>query len=132
MKKNNFLILLSLFFSFSCGGEDDNLEVTENTFESAIQETTTTTVVVDNTVITSSTTLLECIADDNLNINFEDIQNLQIFLNRYGFDAGAPDGYFGTETADAVRRFQAFAGLNPDGDVGPKTIEKNEKLDYRL
>ena len=99
-----------LLFLFSCGGDfDRSVEVIENTNEPEIQETTTTSVIVEDTATTSTTLFEECIEDNNLNINFEDIQNLQIFLNRYGFKAGEPDGYFGQETADAVRRFQAFA-----------------------
>ena len=122
IKKHTKLVFMIVFIA--CGTTDKNFDpqtVTTLSEQNTILDETTTT-------STSSTTTVffeaECIADDNLNINFEDIQNLQIFLNRYGFGAGAPDGYFGKETADAVRRFQAFAGLNPDGDVGPKTIEK--------
>ena len=66
----------------------------------------------------------ECIEDNNQNTNFEKTINVQIFLNKYGFDAGDEDGYLGQQTADAIRDFQAYVGLDPDGDVGPNTINK--------
>jgi len=31
------------------------------------------------------------------------------------------DGYFGPSTADAVRNFQLFRGLEVDGLIGPRT-----------
>ncbi len=41
-----------------------------------------------------------------------------------GFDAGAADGIFGSRTDEAVRDFQAGAGLVVDGIVGRNTWEK--------
>ncbi|MFW2333699.1 SpoIID/LytB domain-containing protein, partial [Ilumatobacter sp.] len=44
-----------------------------------------------------------------------DVERLQEFLNRFGFDAGAVDGQFGPATRGAVERFQGSAGLTVDG-----------------
>jgi hypothetical protein len=46
---------------------------------------------------------------------------LQVALARHGLYAGPVDAVPGPLTRAAVRRFQAHAGLVPDGIVGPKT-----------
>ena len=117
-------IILFILVSF-CGLNENDIQTTVQTIEEIeeTEEVTTTSLNIDTTT-TSSSTIPECIADNNMNIDFENIINIQKFLNKYGFEAGEPDGYFGQESAEAVRKFQAFAGLNPDGDVGPVTIEK--------
>ena len=103
-----------------CGGQEEievEIEATSTTSTTQItQETTTTSTVV---VIEDS----ECIPDDNSNINLERDIEVQRFLNKYGFNAGEEDGYFGYESTEALRKFQAFAGLSPDGDLGPITKE---------
>ena len=89
--------------------------------------TTTTTIVIDE--ITTTTSVVkepqqnQCDPDDNSNINFESKKDLQKFLNKYGFNAGEEDGYFGYQSTEALRKFQAFAGISPDGDLGPITKE---------
>ena len=53
----------------------------------------------------------------------EDVQVLQQQLMQLGYNLpkyGA-DGDFGTETLEAVKAFQRDAGLDTDGEVGPKT-----------
>ena len=122
MKKLNskfFYFLFSMTVVF-CGGQEEievEIEATSTTSTTQItQETTTTSTVV---VIEDS----ECIPDDNSNINLERDIEVQRFLNKYGFNAGEEDGYFGYESTEALRKFQAFAGLSPDGDLGPITKE---------
>ena len=44
---------------------------------------------------------------------------MQQLLARRGFDAGEPDGRFGTKTRAAIRDFQARSGLVPDGFARP-------------
>ena len=50
-----------------------------------------------------------------------DVSVLQYLLARRGVAAGGMDGVFGWGTKRAVRRYQARAGLYPDGIVGPVT-----------
>ena len=49
------------------------------------------------------------------------VGDIQTALNARGFNAGAVDSNFGTQTANAVRSFQSFNGLAADGIVGPAT-----------
>jgi hypothetical protein len=51
-----------------------------------------------------------------------DVASLQYLLSSRGFGPGGFDGGFGPNTAAAVRRFQAAAGLEVDGVAGTATI----------
>jgi murein DD-endopeptidase MepM/ murein hydrolase activator NlpD len=51
-----------------------------------------------------------------------DVAQLQFLLAWHGFPSGPLDGHFGPRTEAAVRRFQVWAGLAPDGTVGPATL----------
>ena len=121
-------IIILLLISF-CGQNQNDAELTNNEANAPIEETTTTTNSNDTTSTTISTTVPECIEDINSDIDFANIVNVQKFLNRYGFNAGDEDGFLGQQTVNAIRKFQSFAGLTPDGDIGPITVNKMKKLD---
>jgi Transglycosylase SLT domain/Putative peptidoglycan binding domain len=50
-----------------------------------------------------------------------DVSVLQFLLTTRGAPTGIIDGYFGRETARALRRFQARRGIGVDGVAGPVT-----------
>lgn len=52
----------------------------------------------------------------------ERVESLQRVLAELGYEPGPADGAFGAATADAVRAFQADAGLPADGIAGPQTL----------
>ncbi len=119
--KSFFIISVLIFASCSIGSTEDELILTNDTSTS----TSVTTLEKVPEPSTTTTSLLEevCIGDNNKNIDFTKVRNIQIFLNKYGFNAGDEDGYLGSQTTNAIRRFQTYAGLYPDGDAGPITIE---------
>jgi murein DD-endopeptidase MepM/ murein hydrolase activator NlpD len=51
-----------------------------------------------------------------------DVAQLQFLLAWHGFPSGTFDGRLGPRGAAALGRFQAYAGLPPDGVAGPATI----------
>lgn len=55
--------------------------------------------------------------------NGPETAKLQKFLASRGFNV-AVDGLWGPETEKAVKAFQQFNRLNPDGKVGPLTVKK--------
>ena len=52
----------------------------------------------------------------------DDVAELQERLLSLGFTPDRVDGVFGTNTEQAVRRFQSGVGLSVDGSVGPQTL----------
>lgn len=50
------------------------------------------------------------------------VLDLQAALRALGYLVPRPDGVFGENTQRALRRFQAEAGLAPDGVAGPRTL----------
>ena len=52
----------------------------------------------------------------------DDVAELQERLLSLGFTSDRVDGIFGTNTEQAVRRFQGAVGLAVDGSVGPETL----------
>ena len=53
-----------------------------------------------------------------------DVAALQFLLARAGFPSGSFDGRAGPRFGDALRRYQAWAGLGADGVAGPLTISR--------
>lgn len=61
------------------------------------------------------------------------VSEIQSRLKNWGYYNGAVDGIFGTQTRDAVIKFQKKNGLTPDGIVGSKTLAAlgiSEKISY--
>lgn len=51
-----------------------------------------------------------------------EVVGIQTRLKEWGYYNGAVDGIFGTQTRNAVIKFQKANGLTPDGIVGSKTL----------
>lgn len=49
------------------------------------------------------------------------VKTVQKALNERGFSAGAEDGIYGTNTKNAIKKFQQSKSLVADGIVGPST-----------
>ena len=56
------------------------------------------------------------------------VKLVQSLLKKIGYTVGTVDGVFGTQTLEAVRRFQGDYGLTPDGVIGPATWAVIERL----
>jgi len=125
--KNFFSKLLIILFLATCS--QFNPKQTQELVNETTVSTSTTVVEQAIETTTTSTTLIveECTGENNTSIDFTEIKNVQIFLNKYGFNAGDEDGYLGNQTINAIREFQRYAGLYPDGDVGPVTRDKMNK-----
>jgi cell wall-associated NlpC family hydrolase len=52
------------------------------------------------------------------------VKEIQVKLRKLGFSTNEPDGVFGAKTVEAVKAFQAKAGLTADGIVGVETYKK--------
>ena len=52
----------------------------------------------------------------------EEVRQIQTKLNNWGYNAGKVDGIYGTQTKEAVIRFQKKNGLTADGIAGPATL----------
>lgn len=62
----------------------------------------------------------------------DDVFALQRRLLELGFKVGRVDGYFGAETAEALREFQRNVGIPPDGTCGPVTLRALSQLAPRV
>jgi len=63
-----------------------------------------------------------------------EVKELQLILQRLGYNPGTADGIFGLITLQAVIQFQKDNGLTPDGVVGPLTWQALQSKDqvYQL
>lgn len=61
-------------------------------------------------------------------IKGNDVELLQIYLNKLGFNSGKPDGVAGANTDKAIKLFQNAYGLTVDGLAGRATIDMINKL----
>ncbi|WP_066497700.1 M14 family metallopeptidase [Abyssisolibacter fermentans] len=52
-----------------------------------------------------------------------DVIEIQSLLKQIGYNPGPIDGYFGTQTENAVKAFQRDNGLVADGIIGPNTYQ---------
>jgi peptidoglycan hydrolase-like protein with peptidoglycan-binding domain len=63
-------------------------------------------------------------------MNIKDIKSFQFFLIGQGFYKGKADGDYGKLTIQAVKDFQSKCGLQSDGIVGKKTLQKALELGF--
>ncbi|QNK58398.1 peptidoglycan-binding protein [Paenibacillus sp. PAMC21692] len=68
--------------------------------------------------------LQETLKQDTLS---EAVRSAQIMLHGLGYEPKREDGYFGDETANAVRKFQNDKGLPSTGEIDTKTAQKLEQ-----
>ena len=60
------------------------------------------------------------------------VRNVQLILNRNGYDAGGSDGKIGAKTRDAIMAFQKDNGLKPTGNIDKEFVrnllQKNKQI----
>jgi localization factor PodJL len=50
------------------------------------------------------------------------VRNIQLILNKNGYDAGSPDGVMGARTKSAIADFQKANGMEPTGEVNEALV----------
>ena len=72
------------------------------------------------------TIILSCVSASGLSkigSRGDEVKNIQSRLKSWGYYKGSIDGIYGTETKNAVVKFQKKHGLTADGIAGAKTLE---------
>ena len=62
---------------------------------------------------------------------YQDIKKVQSLLKTAGYYSGDIDGRMGTQTIDAIKKFQQDNDLKPDGVMGSRTWRKLKKVEGR-
>jgi peptidoglycan hydrolase-like protein with peptidoglycan-binding domain len=62
------------------------------------------------------------------NVGNKNVAEMQARLAELGFFTGTVDGYYGPETADAIRRFETAAGLEPVGAMSGEVLAAAESF----
>ena len=52
------------------------------------------------------------------------VRNIQLILNKNGYDAGSADGVMGAKTKAAIAAFQKDNGMEATGEVDEKLVRK--------
>ena len=86
MLKNFLKSLLVIIVFTSCGGSNEAVENTPSQLDNDTLDTTTSIYIEETTTTTVINVINECVEDNNTTINFEVTKNVQIFLNKYGFN----------------------------------------------
>jgi peptidoglycan hydrolase-like protein with peptidoglycan-binding domain len=82
----------------------------------------------DTTAAPSGATETTAVASGGTTTNSSPIvKDLQLALQAVGYHPGTADGIYGQNTVDAVKEFQADAGITVDGKYGPETHEALEE-----
>ena len=56
------------------------------------------------------------------------VKDLQAWLKGHGFSPGKIDGIYGVNTQTAVKAFQKYHGISPDGEFGKKSLKKANEI----
>ena len=73
-------------------------------------------------LLISALTVLPSSALSKIGSQGDEVSAIQQILKTKGYYNGSIDGIYGTQTKDAVTRFQKDNGLTPDGIAGEKTL----------
>lgn len=65
----------------------------------------------------------ESIALSKYGSSGSEVTNIQTKLKRWGYYSGSIDGIFGSQTLNAVKKFQSKNGLTVDGIAGERTLK---------
>lgn len=106
------------------GGDDDENAAATTTVTTTEQQTQPATTATTETATTPAVT--GTVPEDvtlNEGDSGDEVMALQEALDALGYDVGEPDGVFGPATTEAVKQFQADAGIPADGVAGPQTIK---------
>jgi len=60
------------------------------------------------------------------------VADIQVELNRLGYNAGPPDGTFGPTTRRAIVTYQSDMGLPVTGEASPRLLDRLEDTDRRV
>ncbi len=64
-----------------------------------------------------------CLALSKYGSRGEEVKQIQTNLKNWGYYSGSVDGVYGSQTFEAVKKFQRKNGLTADGIAGTKTLE---------
>ena len=119
------LLLLGVGIAWAVsGGDDEGAATTETVTTTAPQTETepTSTATESGTTPAVTSTVPEDVTLQEGDSG-DEVKALQEALTTLGYDVGEPDGACGPATTEAVKQFQADAGIPADGVAGPQTIK---------
>lgn len=120
-KKKNYMVLITMIlvmlYSIPCHAEDERAILNNN----VIQENSDMKMPFWTSILTTSGTIVIPADTYVPGASSYYVRLLQATLNAIGYNCGTADGVYGTNTRNAIIRFQNAHGLTADGIAGKET-----------